>query len=46
MEHFASAGEDALPQEDAMQHSVSISLKREIYRHLETLQKVLQVNLS
>lgn len=46
MEHLVSAGGDALPHEDAMQHSVSISLKREICKHLETLQEVLQVILS
>lgn len=41
-----SAGRDALTHEDEMQNAVSISLKREICKHLETLQKVLQVILS
>lgn len=32
-----SAGRDALTHEDEMQNAVSISLKREICKHLETL---------
>lgn len=40
-----SAVADALPQDDEIQKSFSISLKRQICKHLETVQKVLLVIL-
>lgn len=40
-----TAGVDALFQEDEMQKSLSVSLKRQICKHLETVQKVLPVIL-